>query len=73
MSPSELLNLHTAAPRAWIYYPNAKSLVITNELWEAGGLYMMVWVYLPSWHLVTTEKCYPLNDAAPDMCLLKAW
>lgn len=38
MSPSELLNLHTAASREWIYYPNAKSLVITNELWEAGGL-----------------------------------
>lgn len=38
MSPSEFLNLLTTALRAWIYYPNAKSLVITNELWEAGEL-----------------------------------
>jgi len=38
MSPSEFLNLLTTALRSRIYYPNAKSLIITNELWEAGEL-----------------------------------
>lgn len=34
----------------------------------------MVWVYLPSWHLLTTEKCYPFKSGSPRcMCLLKAW
>lgn len=38
MSPSEFLNLLTTALRSRIYYPNAKSLIITNELWETGEL-----------------------------------
>lgn len=32
MSPPEFLNLLTRALRSQIYYSNAKSLVITNEL-----------------------------------------
>lgn len=38
MTPSEFLNLLTTVLRSQICYPNAKSLVITNELWEAGEL-----------------------------------
>lgn len=38
MSPSEFLNLLSTALRSRVYYSNAKSLIIANELWEAGEL-----------------------------------
>lgn len=38
VSLSNFLNLIMGALSLWIYYPNATSLVIMGELWEASEL-----------------------------------